>query len=653
MLALAIRTWLWVLFFCKQLPFSYFTTQFNPMRSIFLILLFVSSQFVKAWSQRIDQIQETEVLVIGGTASGICAGLQSSRLGVKTIIAESTPWLGGMLTAAGVSAFDGNHNMPAGIFGEFRARLYQHYGGSNKVSTGWVSNTLFEPHIGDSIFKAMAKNEKYLQINFHYELLSVKKEGNTISGVLFYDNQLQKNILIKAKRYIDATELGDVLAAANIPYDLGMESDVVTKEQVNKYGANDIVQDITYVAVLKDYGTPQPLVERPKNYDSLEFDASNLSFYKDCTRTKPPVDAIKMLNYGKLPGNKYMLNWPIYGNDIYLNVVEKTPKERAALLEIAKQQTLRFVYFIQKDLGFRNLALADDEFKTKDKLAYYPYYRESRRVKGLSRMVVQHIATPFETERPLYRTGIAVGDYPIDHHHKKNPAAPQHLDFFSVPSFNIPISCLIPENQDNIIIAEKSISVSNVVNGTTRLQPCVMQIGQAAGLLAAQSVKDDLAPKKLSVRKLQNILLDANGYIMPYVDIKQNSPYFKAVQRIGATGLLKGVGVPNGWANTTYFYPEKNISFADFVSTWKMKFEYPYNIIEHDMTIEDAVNFAAILNGKNRNEILPGFKTQWNTLNLVDFDLKRSIKRVELAAILNEYDVFNQFNVDVFGFYIK
>ena len=111
-------------------------------------------------------------------------------------------------------------------------------------------------------------------------------------------------------------------------------------------------------------------------------------------------------------------------------------------------------------------------------------------------MLVQHIATPFETEKPLYRTGIAVGDYPIDHHHKKNPSAPQHLDFFSVPSFNIPISCLIPENQDNIIIAEKSISVSNVVNGTTRLQPCVMQIGQAAGILAAQSIKENLAPKK-------------------------------------------------------------------------------------------------------------------------------------------------------------
>lgn len=622
------------------------------MRSIGLIFLF-TTLFQTSWSQDIDQMQETEVLVIGGTASGICAGLQSSRLGVKTIIAESTPWLGGMLTAAGVSAFDGNHNMPAGIFGEFRARLYQHYGGSNKVSTGWVSNTLFEPHIGDSIFKAMAKIEKYLQIHYHYELLKVNKEGNSITGVLFYDNQQQKNILIKAKRYIDATELGDVLASAKIPYDLGMEANDVTKEQVNKNGANDIVQDITYVAVLKDYGKPQLLIDRPKNYDSLEFDASNLSFYKDSARTKPPVDAIKMLNYGKLPGNKYMLNWPINGNDIYLNVVEKTPKERAALLEIAKQQTLRFVYFIQKDLGFKNLALADDEFKTKDKLAYYPYYRESRRVKGLSRMVVQHIATPFETEKPLYRTGIAVGDYPIDHHHKKNPSAPQHLDFFSVSSFNIPISVLIPENQDNIIIAEKSISVSNVVNGTTRLQPCVMQIGQAAGLLAAQSVKDHIAPKNVSVRKLQNILLEANGYIMPYVDVKQSSPYFKAVQRIGATGLIKGVGVPNGWANTTYFYPYKPVSFADFMSAWKMKFDYSVQIIEHEMTIEDAANFAAILSGKKIEVILPGFKTHWETLSLTDFDLKRSIKRIELAAILNEYDVFNQFNVDIFGFYIK
>ena len=621
------------------------------MKSIFLIPFFLIALSQLAFTQPISQTQSTEVLVIGGTASGICAGLQSARLGVSTIVAEPTTWLGGMVTAAGVSAFDGNDAMPAGIFGEFRNKLYQHYGGRKKVSTGWVSNTLFEPHVGDSIFKSMASAEKKLTVKYNYDFIKVFKQGDTISGILFYDKQTQKNVLIKAKRYIDATELGDVLAAANIPYDIGMESNDITKEQVNMHGASDIVQDITYVAILKDYGKPQPLIDRPKNYDSLEFDASNSNFYKDTTRKKPTVDAKNMLSYGKLPGNKFMLNWPIYGNDIYLNVVEKTPKERTELLEAAKQQTLRFVYFIQKDLGFTNYALADDEFPTKDKLAWYPYYRESRRVKGITRMLVQHISKPFETEQPLYRTGIAVGDYPIDHHHKKNLKAPQHLDFFPVPSFNIPLGSLIPAISNNLIIAEKSISVSNVVNGTTRLQPCVMQIGQAAGLLAAKSLIDGVQPKNISVRKLQSILLEANGYVMPYIDVDQNNPHFKAVQKMGATGLLRGVGVPSGWANATYFYPNKKVDINEFLKTWKLKYKYDQPQTAEDMTISDAMYFAAVLSGKS--QIKNDFEQKWKELLLNDFNLQRPITRIELAAVLNEYDVFNKFDVDIFGTFLK
>ena len=46
---------------------------------------------------------------------------------------------------------------------------------------------------------------------------------------------------------------------------------------------------------------------------------------------------------------------------------------------------MRFIYFIQTQLGFKNLGLADDEFPTKDKLPFIPYHREGRRVKGLVR----------------------------------------------------------------------------------------------------------------------------------------------------------------------------------------------------------------------------------------------------------------------------
>ena len=621
-------------------------------KHLLLFFTFLLS-FQLTQSQRPVENLQTDVLVIGGTASGISAGIQSARLGVNTLVIEETPWLGGMLTSAGVPAFDGNNAMPAGLFGEFRQHLYDYYGGANAVSTGWVSNTLFEPHIGDSIFKSMARNEKYLTVKYHYQFKNVIKNGNSIIGAEFYEINSGAQLIVKAKRVIDATELGDALASAKVPYDLGMESNDITGEQVNLAGANDIIQDITYVGILKDYGSPQPLIARPINYDSTEFDGSNTSFYKDTNRKRPSVDAKKMLEYGKLPNNKYMLNWPIYGNDIYLNVVEKTPKQREALLQQAKQQTLRFVYFIQKDLGFNHLALADDEFPTKDKLALYPYHRESRRMHGMVRMLVQHISKPFDTPQPLFTTGIAVGDYPVDHHHKKNSAAPQHLEFFPVPSFNIPLGALIPKDASNFIVAEKSISVSNIVNGTTRLQPCVMQIGQASGLLAALSIKNRVNPKNISVRQVQQALLDAKGYIMPYKDVTQKDRYFKAIQKIGATGLLRGVGVPTGWANATYFNPNEKVKLDEFSIAWNKKFATHSLKSGNDLNVCDALFIAAKLSNTSEEKIKSSFELKWKSIGLENYDLQRPILRYELAAILDQYNVFNIFDVDIYGNFTK
>ncbi|TFH00472.1 MAG: FAD-dependent oxidoreductase, partial [Calditrichales bacterium] len=93
----------------------------------------------------ISKRYETDVLITGGGTSGVAAAIQAARQNVNVVIVEETPWLGGMLTAAGVSAIDGNHRMPSGIWGEFRQKLYDHYGGAEAVATGWVSNTLFEP----------------------------------------------------------------------------------------------------------------------------------------------------------------------------------------------------------------------------------------------------------------------------------------------------------------------------------------------------------------------------------------------------------------------------------------------------------------------------------------------------------------------------
>ena len=595
----------------------------------------------------------TEVLVIGGGTGGTAAALQSARMGVKTILIEETTWLGGMLSAAGVSATDGNHNLPSGIWNEFREALYKVYGGPKNLATGWISNTHFEPRVADSIFKVMAAKEKKLEVLYKLRFVSVIKKSNRVTGANFINVNTGEPITVFAKQIIEATELGDVLASAKIPFSLGMESGAETGENVGVKESNNIIQDLTYVAILKDFGhNANKTIAMPTGYRPEEFDGACTDYYKDNTQKEPTVNAQKMLDYAKLPHGKYMINWPGKGNDIYLNIIELTPEQRTAELEKAKQQTLRFVYFIQTQLGYKNLGLAMDEFGTNDGLALMPYYRESRRVKGLVRFTINHIAEPFN--KNYYRTGISVGDYPIDHHHKKNTAAPQHLEFYPIPSYNIPLGCLIPKKTDGLVVAEKSISVSNVVNGTTRLQPVVLITGQAAGVLAALAVKNNKQPRQIPVRQVQQQLLNSNALIMPYRDAGIHHPHFLAIQKIGATGILKGKGIPFQWANQTWFYPDSALTQAAFATGFS-----PFGKVEKSagdrVSVQDAIG-SIFYTGHQK---IKGFATtgekkftlqvaaKWAVWGLKNFDGKRNITRAELAVLLDKtMDPFNMKQVD-------
>ena len=76
------------------------------------------------------------------------------------------------------------------------------------------------------------------------------------------------------------------------------------------------------------------------------------------------------------------------------------------------------------------------------------------------------------------------------------------MEFYPIPSFNVPIGVLIPKQKDvdNLIVTEKSVSVSNLINGATRLQPVVMQLGQAAGVMAALAHTESKKVRSVSIR---------------------------------------------------------------------------------------------------------------------------------------------------------
>ncbi len=500
--------------------------------------------------------QSADVLVVGGGTSGVAAGIQAARSGVNAMIVEEGPWLGGMLTSAGVSAVDGNYNLRSGIFGEFCDSLAAHYGGWDSLKTGWVSNILFEPSVGNRIFNSMTSAENRLDVR--YGLGFEKAEKLSRGWKVYFRNPSDgKCMIVKTKILIDATELGDVAAACGAGYRVGMDSRYDTGEEIAPEKANDIVQDMTYVAILKDFGPDADMtIDCPEGYDADHF----INSCKGPRSTGATYGRVlwtpqEMIDYGRLPGGKYMINWPIDGNDYYANVIEMSPQERQAVFEKAKNYTKCFIYYIQTELGYKNLGIADDEFPTSDGFPLIPYHREARRIDGEVLFTMNHAAKPFEQTQPLYRTGIAVGDYSIDHHHFAHPDYDNipKLNFGPIASFNVPLGALIPKGVDDLIVAEKSISVTNIMNGATRLQPVVMQIGQAAGALAALAVSRGTKVRDVPVRDVQDKLLASRCYIMPYMDLKPGDKGFGAIQRIGATGLMKGEPRYMDWSNQTWF----------------------------------------------------------------------------------------------------
>lgn len=563
--------------------------------------------------------EQYDVVVVGGGVSGTTAGIRAARLGAKTLIVEQGPWLGGMLTSAGVSATDGNYRLRGGMWGELRDSLEAHYGGAQALKTGWVSNLLFEPSVGARIFRAMAEQEELLTVKFN---TATKQIERTAEG---WKLTLTDGQQVTAKVLIDGTELGDVAAELGVKYDVGMESRAVTGEDIAPEEANGIIQDLTMVMILKDYGRDMT-IERPADYDSTLFACAC-----DNAICKTPKEANRlwskqmMMSYGRLPNGKIMINWPIEGNDYYVDMIEMSAEERAEAVAKAKAHTLNFLYFIQHELGLNTLYLADDEFPTEDLMPLMPYHRESRRTHGEVRFQLNHVTNPYDYM--LYRTAIGVGDYPVDQHHTRYTGweALPNLYFHSIPSYGVPMGVLLPKGVDGLIVAEKSISVSNLVNGSTRLQPVVLQIGEAAGIVAALAVKAGIEPREVSVRDVQREVLAGGGYLLPYLDLPTTDPHFKALQRVGVTGIIEGVGMTVGWENQTWFRANETISMAELTRGLN-RFDQKFALSEEvrEVTLSDLEGWFGEIND-----------AMWNAWGLPDYSTTRALTRKECAVVID------------------
>ncbi|MGM0706504.1 MAG: FAD-dependent oxidoreductase, partial [Bacteroidota bacterium] len=425
------------------------------------------------------------------------------------------------------------------------------------LETGWISLYNYEPHVGQAILDRWVSSEDNLTV-LHgvaatgYERTAQHRRRISITPVddcYLPANCQESERTLTCRIFIDATEYGDGLPLAGIPYRLGRESRDEYGEVPAPAEPDMHMQDLTYAATLvrDPEGTPLPVADT----DRARWDFFACSTTADCEN--PDSDYLghdvhsweRFITYAALPNDKYLLNWPHHANDYPVSeAFFEDPFYRKKQLRMAKQHTIQFLRYMQTELDHPEWQLATDEYPTEDHLPPIPYIRESRRMVNNSVMTLEDVVPTHDNPRaPIQPDAIAVGDYFIDHHHARHHLPPDcrlNEDYPDNAPFQVPASVFVPDIEDPcVLVGEKSIAVTHIVNGCTRLQPVVMLMGQALGVMAAHAVHDDCAPADVSTGRIQHDLIDAGCPLYIVYDITPDHDLFEPVQRLAQAGILR------------------------------------------------------------------------------------------------------------------
>ncbi|WP_321477203.1 FAD-dependent oxidoreductase [uncultured Paludibaculum sp.] len=527
-----------------------------------------------------------DVVIAGAGTGGVSAAIEAARHGASVALLEETDWIGGQMTAAGVSNMDEQYqNVQSGLYWEFLSRVQAQYAAQGKtISTCYWSDRshCFEPRVGQNILYEMIaearKQGHTLDVLLRTKVARVLATGNRVEGIV-----TSAGTTIRSKVLIDATEYGDVLPLVPGEYRIG-------KYTGKNVDPNGCVQWITYTAVVKKYPNGVPEELRMKNPPPGYAEVRE-KFARQIQTDGNPVNRVLPVNwaihngYRGLPDSsspesytgreperitKTVLNW---FNDFPVPISWFDHANRKRVNCEAKLKTLQFLYYVQHDLQEPLWSVANDEgydtpynreenlcenipeeFKAIERhFPVMPYVRESRRLVGVHTLTAADIrreGVPAIASH-TFASSIALGDYAVDLHGcAEEPTLEFELERstdrpagFLGGLFQVPIETLIPQSTDGFLAAEKNISQTRLANGATRLQPITMLTGQAAGLLAALAVESGIPPRKVSVAKVQKILLDEKSALSlaQFQDVPRGHELWPAVQLATARGWMSGV----------------------------------------------------------------------------------------------------------------
>ncbi|AEF95407.1 glucose-inhibited division protein A [Desulfotomaculum nigrificans CO-1-SRB] len=486
-----------------------------------------------------------QVVVVGGDPEGIAAAVAAARSGAKTLLVDTRPVLGGLMTQGWLNSIDMNYGpgrtiLNKGIFQEFFSQIE---GDSFDVTT--AANVFHqmvnkEPNLDvlpavQAVFPLVNGQVKPLvnpgqsvavgQVAARYqgipddlkELMQKQQassspanpaeakgnaaapstEQQVITGVRLQlkDGRTRD---ITAGRVIDATQDGDIAAAAGVPFTYGQED----------YGRGDKLMAVTLVFKLDgiskaDWLKMMLVLNTSKEAHSGANFVSAWGFGPLMKGYKPSVPQLAMrgLNVGRQKDGSVLINaLQIFGID----GLKLSDRQRAR--ELAQQELPHIVNYLKANVpGFQNAYLAG----TAPEL----YVRETRHIEGLYRLTVDDVL-----ENRDFPDRIAFGSYPID----IQATDPNFRgNVIGAPTgYAIPFRCIVPRRVENLLVVGRAASFDSLPHGSARVIPVGMATGQAAGVAAALSLETNasfaaMAKNTYLVGQLQQRLMNQGVDLKP------------------------------------------------------------------------------------------------------------------------------------------
>lgn len=421
------------------------------------------------YTKELEVIAKYDVTVVGSGPAGICAAVAAARRGLKVATVERYGAVGGNLTIGAVGPLMGS---------VAKGTMRDELGGMLRVAHNNMQAT--NGHVHDM------QNAKRLLLEFLLDagvtlyiqttVVDVIKDGAALTGLVV--SRREGLGVIESKQFVDASGDGDVAAFSGAPWEMGRKSDGLTQPVTLMY----LLTGVDDSRALCCYGEEDNVQFNGERF--LDFTA------RCCEQGILPKNCSSVRLYPTVnPGERLV-------NTTQCNYINPLCTEDLVKAEVVlRRQIDEITAFLRQYVpGYENCTV---KFSA-DTMGI----RESRRIMGDYVLNVDDLRAGRRFEDVV----VHKANFTVDIHNPDGGGQAEGLAEV-VKAYDIPYRCLVPQNVENLLVTGRCISATHEAMASFRIMSVCMALGEAAGIAAAIAAEENVSPRKVNVKQIQDVLV--------------------------------------------------------------------------------------------------------------------------------------------------